>query len=104
MPMNLEERDFWCKNLKSGEYPQEHGSMHNRDKTAFCCLGVAREIFPRYTQVETTTGTSWFTHMGLTEDIVTDLINLNDGVRWTFPQIAGWIEQNVPVLVEENVV
>jgi hypothetical protein len=31
--------------LRSGEYKQHQGSLTNEDRTAFCCLGVATEVY-----------------------------------------------------------
>lgn len=38
MPRKIAEQ--WLKDLRSGEFKQGHGELHDEEKDSYCCLGV----------------------------------------------------------------
>ena len=105
-------RDAWCKALRSGEYVQAAGQLHNEDG-GYCCLGVLSEIIKDDATIKAAgwefNGTEWYKGenngwMGsLPYDIEKlvgfdgrlnqgDLIDLNDDKKAPFAAIADYIE------------
>lgn len=106
----------WVKALRSGEYKQTTGALHNQD--GFCCLGVACELaveagivtshdkgnlytygtsnncgaLPNEVSKWLGLSTTWGGFNRGTES--TDLPKLNDEEHLTFEQIADIIESN----------
>lgn len=42
--MNPEIKALWLTALRSGEYRQGKGALHNRQSRSFCCLGVLCDL------------------------------------------------------------
>jgi hypothetical protein len=106
----------WIEALRSGKYEQTQGTLardevghvsYYADEAAcFCCLGVLSKLV---CEADPEAGNVLdYGHV----DVVIDreqqetLVDMNDGdhdadtgefKRYTFPQIADWIEQNVEV-------
>ena len=115
--MKPEAKEAWLKALRSGDYRQGTYTLRTADDR-FCCLGVFAEInsAPWYLpysynfdgevalyQWPSTVDLNWFknffnetdksdeTFRGLQEA----LIQMNDFKRWSFIDIANWIEKNL---------
>jgi hypothetical protein len=96
--VNKQLRDEWVKALRSGEYQQGRGGLRSEDK--YCCLGVlcavrAGRDFDFYELMDFAYGTSKASEF--TEAIAETLWHMNDFDGRSFPEIADWIEANVPV-------
>jgi hypothetical protein len=98
----------WIKALRGGKYQQATGSLID-ERNHYCCLGVAGCIigidkenlrlqslsklthakFPAYG------GKVAFDVLANNNDLQNALIQLNDGERKNFSEIANWLEQNV---------
>ena len=51
--MNQEIKQRWIQALRSGEYKQGQGALHNYNENTFCCLGVLCDLHAKETN------TSW---------------------------------------------
>ena len=101
----------WLEALRSGEYVQGYGALCSRDNE-YCCLGVLVEVGGLATK---TPGANVYTFhwpvandtsqgiipsedaekIGLSEGVTTKLMELNDERRWSFEEIANWLEGHV---------
>lgn len=45
--MNKEIASQWCAALRSGDYKQGTGVLHNTSNNTYCCLGVLCDIYQR---------------------------------------------------------
>jgi hypothetical protein len=89
----------WVKALRSGKYRQCVRRIKNGGRVpSYCCLGVARELFPDAKRGRAEAG--HISYQFLDEWEQRKLVNLNDG-RTPFPEIADWIEANVRAKGEE---
>jgi hypothetical protein len=91
-------RDKWVKALRSGEYEQAIGRLE--EAGGYCCLGVLCAVrygrnFDHDEAVPFAYGTG--ADSEITEDAADILWRMNDRERLEFPEIADWIEANVPV-------
>lgn len=43
--MNKKIKEDWVKALRSGEYAQGKGELHNKEDNTFCCLGVLCDLY-----------------------------------------------------------
>ena len=43
--MNKDVKEKWVKALRSGEYKQGCGVLHNSSENTFCCLGVLTDLY-----------------------------------------------------------
>jgi len=94
-------KERWINALRSGDFEQTHNSLFVDKKgmplgvdeinkaNAFCCLGVLAAVdkphymvYPEEKVLE---------EMGVASDV---LINMNDGLRYDFDQIANYIERS----------
>lgn len=115
----------WVKALRSGEYEQGEGQLQKGDK--FCCLGVAADVARKDgVDVEINEyggeilGTTLSNQCNVIEYLglqhfagrfnaddhlngINALWKLNDGVSWTFDQIADFIESNPDGLFVERI-
>jgi hypothetical protein len=105
--MDAELKTKWLAALRSGEYSQTQQVLHRKDPNGYCCLGVLCEISESGTW--DSDGTYYKFHEkgvdlmagGATVQrflpwtISSNLANMNDDGT-TFPEIADWIEENVP--------
>lgn len=110
--MNPEYKERWIAALRSGEFQQ--GSLYllaeDRGNKTYCCLGVAAHLFgDEYgIQRKETCGITWFdtvfsclpdklsNALGLNGEVQATLSRMNDSGKFSFNQIADWIEANVP--------
>lgn len=44
LTLNPEVKELWTKALKSGDYKQGTGTLHNSKTDTFCCLGVLCDL------------------------------------------------------------
>lgn len=114
--MNKELKDKWVEALRSGRYQQGKFRLKRPEDNTFCCLGVLCDIMDpsRWTEgqkgcgykddhnqiVTFTLGDNLQRKVGLTQDQADRLSQMNDGrhhiePRFTFNQIADWIEKNI---------
>lgn len=102
----------WLGALRSGKYEQGTGYLKCHSK--FCCLGVLCDLseLASWEKHESDDGVFLFTddefelsscllkEFGLSAGQQRKLVNMNDGSyedkRHSFPEIADWIEANVP--------
>lgn len=106
--MQKQLRDKWVEALRSGKYVQGHSQL--RTEVGFCCIGVLCDVinpsdWRRHglsnmwiygtTALNMPTAVAGFAK--LTSDAENYLTILNDRERKSFPEIADYIEQNVPV-------
>lgn len=104
--MTQEQRDAWCKALRSGEYRQGTGQLCGDHE--YCCLGVLCDTIDpgSWKPGEGYNGKymTWRNFFGnvpsglLPINTQRDAINLNDSQGKSFTEIADWIEQNVEVM------
>ena len=119
--MNQRDKDRWIAALRSGDYKQLRWLMSNGDNrkpsTAFCCLGVAMNVFHGWDHGEFKATGGVGRGLGLDErlteqflkefvptewHVLTDtwadfFVIANDKLGWTFAQIADWAEKYLPV-------
>lgn len=122
--MNKRIKKLWIDSLRSDTIKQGIGQLCSLDKQTnqynLCCLGVLTEIYQserkrhKKKQLSIKTPTvgpykiifsydSSISHLpkivrnwsGITNSQMTDLIKLNDVYRFTFPEIADYIEKNL---------
>jgi hypothetical protein len=99
----------WIEALRSGNYQQHAMGLWNRDKTSFCCLGVAALIHPHSDALIDEFGRQFLPpsmacDFGINGSTKVDyenfdsiqyyLAHMNDNGA-TFEQIADWLEKNV---------
>lgn len=76
-----ENRKKWVEAIRSGNYVQAQGVLRTAEN-AFCCLGVACEIFKDHPDVQRgwTKGDYWFfdAHRDLLPDSVANLLGIDD--------------------------
>lgn len=110
-------KEKWVKALRSGDYRQGSGALRRQkgNDGLFCCLGVLCDISGRgrwrepnsdegaeFHYVEETFAVSTCLNVyqqldfGISREHHRDLYTMNDGGK-SFPEIATWIEQNIPV-------
>ena len=98
--MNKQLRDEWVRALRSGEYEQGRGRLRkgNGEDAKYCCLGVLGVVCGS-PDIELLHDV--MTHINATTELLTSLrmrlIDMNDRDLMSFPEIADWIEANVPV-------
>lgn len=94
--MNKALKRRWVKALRSGDYPQTQGAL--KTDAGFCCLGVLCEL-----QHSVASSWAWADAnapggidpvfvKGLTAEDIDILIAANDDERWTFAEIADYVE------------
>lgn len=106
--MNKQLRDAWVAALRSGQYKQGVGTLRKGD--TYCCLGVLCEVAKipyRLSDTDlscTNKLRSFGEDAGLfdrpnqrTQSAQARLMEMNDNEGTSFPEIADWIEANVPV-------
>lgn len=105
-------RDEWVRALRSGKYNQiraELTSHNDEGKRGYCCLGVLCRVAglplarieglcdldekPAVRKVRDLAGLG----RDFRGELQQKLAKLNDDDELTFPEIADWIEANVPV-------
>jgi hypothetical protein len=114
---------MWLKALRSGEYKRTKGQLrktnHSGEVTGFCCLGVLQDLATKdggdkwhchrdsntnwyglnpvgtVREDEATPKQSILDFMGLDQDMVERLIDLNDTKERSFKEIADHIEKRI---------
>jgi hypothetical protein len=102
-------KKIWCEALESGEFHQGRGALKKKNGsdgiTRYCCLGVAKEIFPGLKGDSNASLTRDDCDLlGLKWDDVNKLMEMNDGERRythgyipntskSFKQIAEYIRR-----------
>lgn len=90
--MNHKIKRKWIAALRSGYYQQCYGQIEDGDKR--CAGGVLVEV------MRETTGDYAISSLGMNMStyyrMKYDVIDMNDNQRKTFPEIADWIEENIP--------
>ncbi len=102
-------RDEWVAALRSGKYTQTQGMLHLGG--SYCCLGVLEVVVNGDIEVDKKDNGYVIIHREcggaavydnpdaspFTLSAETALTTLNDTLKKPFPEIADWIEQNIPV-------
>ena len=91
-------KEVWCEALRSGKFKQGRKTLHNKETNAYCCLGVASEIFPMVAlanHLHNTLACPALEVLGLSEVDQEILIRMNDERGRSFAEIADYIEQNL---------
>lgn len=109
--MKREIRDQWCAELRSGKRKQGFGKLEDINGRQ-CYLGVLADVcgvpkrYSEYTgaylyefinKIYSSENSPPAGFQGLTASQISRLITLSDDKRLSFPKIANWIEQNIPV-------
>lgn len=106
--MKRADRDLWCHELRTTAKKQGREWLRH-DDIGWCCLAIGADVLLDDAWVQEPGGNWWsidgragfptderLKTMGLPLDHALHLAQMNDdGVR--FPEIADWIEANVPV-------
>lgn len=93
--MDKERKAKWVAALRSGEYEQGSGILHDKDTNKYCCLGVLHVVAGvPLSQIE---GKAFGQSCSLLGSDVNDLmfVKMNDSERLSFAQIADYIEANL---------
>ncbi len=91
--MDPEIKKLWIEALRSGEYEQCIGALH--DATGYCCIGVLRElVVPDNVGEFCDTYTEIRDASGLSPEAEGECIDWNDGEKLTFLQIADKLEKD----------
>jgi hypothetical protein len=105
-------KEAWVKGLRSGKYKQAHGTLHKSDEDykhpSYCCLGVLCQIKKGVTLEKDiyyykdvgmegmlSENKDFMEAIGMDNITETTLIGFNDTQKWSFKQIARWIERNL---------
>lgn len=104
MPMKKELRDKWVAALRSGEYIQGQETLRDTLNNTYCCLGVLCKVSgsPNW-DGEHMHGDYAFLQacaqkeLGISAEDANRCVLLNDKEGKSFPEIADYIEQNIPV-------
>jgi len=126
--MLTELQEKWLQALESGGYKQAIGDLCHDGN--YCCLGVATEVFnPEHQALKDNGWDKWEVEgtvqtappdvveaLGLYSDTgrfdgfvgldganYDALVDLNDGAKWTFKQIAAFIRENPEKVFKNHV-
>lgn len=91
-----EQKRRWVEALRSGKWKQAYRRIMRKQKDgtrAYCCLGVARELFDLPHHHKGMSGGLPFEFLHYSHQA--KLIAMNDEERADFPRIADWIEENI---------
>ena len=108
--MNKEIKKLWLEALRSGEYKQGQGQLHNIKEGTFCCLGVLCDIIDKnniykpkrmilYTDFESFDFLLGYLSnpmqkiTGLDAQTAGNLLEMNDDQNKSFTEIADYIER-----------
>jgi len=94
--LSSEVKAKWCAALRSGEYEQGQGLLHDPQDNTFCCLGVLQHItgLPKVDSDMEFLDYEKAAEIGLSVDAQTELADQNDGGS-PFTQIAKYIEEHL---------
>ncbi len=90
--MNIDKKERWCEELRSGKYRQTTGRYMSTMPTGehcFCTLGLLLHVF------NLTPNISFLHEFNIPEIKRTEIIYLNDIRRFTFDEMATWIWENL---------
>ncbi len=112
MALTIEEKRLWVEALRSGEYKQTKGTLHNLDDGGFCCLGlgalvlgIASKDYMGVVPYVCEDGEKEICDEGpgyvydywrgkTSKDVINILTKMNDRGD-TFAEIANWIEEKM---------
>lgn len=104
--MNTELKEQWIAALRSGAFEQHQGSLCSDDRRSFCCLGVLAIVNDPNVDLNENQGDlnpySPIDGMIGGLSVRGNLVRMNDKERLTFPEIADWVEQNIPALPSQD--
>lgn len=83
----------WVKALRSGKYTQKFNNVGS--ELHLCCVGVGGIVAGLTPNVPKVGSSECAEALGLTHKQSEKLFELNDKDRWSFPQIADYIEGNL---------
>lgn len=92
--MTPENKRIWVDALRSGKYQQTQDVLKN--KNGFCCLGVLCEVLPPPPELENSPYKYAAILINEGRDNKYDVfqfIHKNDAMRWSFPEIADFVEE-----------
>lgn len=110
-----EVKERWISALRSGDYQQAFGALHNRDG-AMCCLGVLCDVLGAewvpgnapggsmhegdyvvkgYPTLNAFPPHEYMEKAGLSDELAIDLYTLNDSEKCSFEEIADVIEEKL---------
>lgn len=104
MAMKKALRDAWCTKLRDPAYVQIRGTLYGEKENQFCCLGVLAiemgmerineanrpQLGVQYGRIMHCIGAE-------AKERCVDMNDSCDELHRTFPEIADWIEANIPV-------
>jgi hypothetical protein len=110
--MKKEIKEKWIEALRSGNYAQGQGELHNPDNKTYCCLGVLADVtghdpiavkrLPESGNIhaaEEYLNYKVLDEVGLSHSAQQLLANMNDGFgncrAHSFAEIADYIESNL---------
>ena len=108
--MKRDIRDQWIAALRSGEYKQGNGVLHQVSKDGaerFCCLGVLCRVLKETPSPVQKNGDVLYDNLcgilssklrdlvGIRIQTMDEIIWMNDQQRWSFDQIADWVQANL---------
>jgi hypothetical protein len=113
--MDKKAKKNWVRELRSNQYDQGEGALCQKigNKVEFCCLGVLLHVEdPRpwqkdmagdntywvgdeYDEYDAELPESFRVKVGITHGEQQCLVDMNDVKKYTFNQIADWIEANL---------
>lgn len=98
--LTMEQFDQWIAALESGEYPKGTHALKSynvrENRTTFCCLGVAKEVFNIDTPSEAYLLDGLGTCIFVPDALQTEIAIINDRVRTFEPvieQLKKWAEE-----------
>jgi hypothetical protein len=91
--MNKAIKNKWVKALRSGKYKQAEGTLYNKDKDSFCCLGVLKDLQGGQRKYSASLLGCKYS-CGINKKTMRCLAEKNDN-GWSFKLIANWIEKNL---------
>lgn len=101
----------WIEALRSGEYVQGREKLYSSKHGSYCCLGVCCKLvgfedfgeahyiqegdfYYNLKRIPNGIPTELIGTVG-NNDLIRNLVALNDDDKYTFPEIADWIEANI---------
>lgn len=99
--MDVEIKRKWIEALRSGKYNQAQRELFRfRDEeyenpVAYCCIGVGNHLVLSGTCLADLVTSEVGRALGLDEDQIDKLVELNDDEEASFAEIADYIEKNL---------
>jgi hypothetical protein len=94
--MDADLKQKWVTALRNGEFKQAKNALHQYSG-GYCCLGVLALVWNRGDIIETADYEALDAIVGglSTRNALT---HMNDKAGKSFPEIADWIEANIPAV------